>query len=76
MMYVQAVAYMALALYLSKIVPQQYGVALKWDYLWKKHDASKKEEDSGPVPEYETALEDADAKTERNYVYSIDREDY
>jgi hypothetical protein len=35
MLYFDAVVYMLLALYLNQIVPQQYGVAKRWNYLWK-----------------------------------------
>jgi ABC-type glutathione transport system ATPase component len=71
-------------------VPQNYGVAKKWNFLCNKKRVSsnkydfdeigdiEEEREGGNVPvyDYETGLEDADSKAERNYVYNLDKADY
>mmetsp|Transcript_5689 Transcript_5689/g.9774 ORF Transcript_5689/g.9774 Transcript_5689/m.9774 type:complete len:171 (+) Transcript_5689:1715-2227(+) len=81
MLYFDALLYMALAWYLNQIVPQQYGVRKPWNFLWAKRDDNEiiQEERESQEPfefDYNTKLEDADAKAERNYVYNIDPADY
>jgi len=97
LLYVQFVVYGALAWYLNQIVPQDYGVPKKWNWLCKKHKRvvgkpgsqghtydydeigdleEDRETNNNPVYDYNTGLEDADAKAERNIVYNLDKADY
>jgi hypothetical protein len=40
-LYLSAVFYMALALYLYQVVPQTYGVPKRWDFLWNESNKKK-----------------------------------
>jgi len=45
MLYVQTLVYGAMAWYLNQIVPQQYGVPKKWDFLWNSKKKAEEEEE-------------------------------
>jgi len=91
MLYVHAVVQLALAWYLNQVVPQTYGVPKKWNFLCKSRKGGSaiaydfdeigeleddRESNQRPVYDYDTTLEDADAKAERNIVYNTDKADY
>jgi ABC-type multidrug transport system fused ATPase/permease subunit len=89
MLYMQTLMYAFLAWYLNQIVPQTYGVPKKWNFLCKRKQGgvsydfdeigdleNDRENHNVPVYDYDTSLEDADAKAERNIVYNMDKADY
>jgi ABC-type multidrug transport system ATPase subunit len=91
-MYVEAVVFMLLALYLQQVVPQTFGVAKHPFFLCKAMRCKKKRESSQQeldmFEEAEDAdknrendhdilsSEDADSKHERNTVYNLERSSY
>lgn len=92
LLYVEAVVFMLLALYLNQIVPQTYGVAKHPFFLCRGLSCRKKTqstpdeldmfeevEDADKNRENDPNIlsnEDADSKHERNTVYNMDRNDY
>lgn len=71
-------------------MPQTYGVPKKWDFICRRKRVpghqydfdeigeleEERENNSQPVYDYDTALEDTDSKAERNIVYNLDKADY
>lgn len=91
LLYVEAVVFMLLALYLNQIVPQTYGVPKHPFFLCRDSCKKKKQNNLDELNMFEEAedaektsandvdilsQEDSDAKHERNTVYNLDREDY
>ena len=89
MLYVHGVVMMAACWYCNQVVPQMYGVPKKWNFLCQRKKNSKqydfdeigeleedRENNSLPIYDYKTNLEDNDSKAERNIVYNLDKADY
>lgn len=90
-MYVEAVVFMLLALYLNQVVPQTYGVPKHPLFLCRDWSCKKKHRNREELDIFEEveeadrnrendvnilSNEDNDSKHERNTVYNLKREDY
>lgn len=85
-LFLQAIVYGTLALYLNEIVPHSYGVPkhpffLCWEKCRRRNHSSiidlyDEAAEEGSGIDFDSTLEDDDAKNERNIVYNLDKSDY
>jgi hypothetical protein len=67
MLYVTAIVYLVLALYLYQVVPQTYGVPKKWNYICRSKTEQSNYEDEEDdsqeniIMDFDSRLEDGDS---------------